>query len=264
MNCFCSNTNNDDKPDHVKMSALSIPFNSEPCICLNCGRQGTTQNMELVASTNRRRENLIDDETAALEEEMQGLNLFERREADQTVLGNIAAGIRIDGYYSDVFDPTIQRNLFRELEETINRIESEIGNASNPQFEAYKLARDQNAAYVKHPAFTIGFLRAELYVVEKAAYRMFRYLKIKLDLFGEEKLTQDILIDDLGEDAKRYLERGGLQVLPKRDSSGRRVVFGTGLLNGSSDASAIDSAVGISWNVRVVFDVEWFLTLRLF
>lgn len=241
-----------------------MPVPSLPCLLFNFGGQGTDQGAGMVTSANNRGANLVDEEAEALQEEMQRLNLRERHAADQTVLGNSAEGIRIDGHYSDVVDETTQVNLFRELEETIQRIWFEIGNARNPQFEAYRLARHQNTNYVTHPSFTIGFLRAERYNTEKAAYRMFTYLKIKLDLFGAAKLTQDILIDDLGEDGRGYLARGGLQVLPRRDSSGRRVVFGTGVLKGSSDASAIESAVGVSRDIRFVFDVASFLILCLF
>jgi len=205
----------------------------------------------MLARSKRRKLNLIDDEEEALNEEMQKLNIHERIEADRTIVGNSTVGINLQASISDVYEEPHQLNLkFRELANTIDRIESEIGNANSTQFDtskleqfkAYTLAREQNATYVSHPVFTIGFLRAEQYDAEKAAYRMFRYLKIKLDLFGVEKLTQDILLDDLGDDGKRYLERGGLQVLPKRDAAGRRVVFGTGVLNGSSKASDIESA----------------------
>eukprot|EP00531_Pseudo-nitzschia_arenysensis_P014817 CAMPEP_0116133752 /NCGR_PEP_ID=MMETSP0329-20121206/10274_1 /TAXON_ID=697910 /ORGANISM="Pseudo-nitzschia arenysensis, Strain B593" /LENGTH=642 /DNA_ID=CAMNT_0003628405 /DNA_START=170 /DNA_END=2098 /DNA_ORIENTATION=+ len=246
-NCFCNpcNTNNNDRSGPNKTSEaskLSMPVPSLPCLLFDFGGQGTDQGAGMVTGTNNRGANLVDEEAEALQEEMQKLNLRERHAADQTVLGNSAEGIRIDGHYSDVVDETTQVNLFRELEETIQRIRLNIGIASNPQFQAYSLARHQNTNYVTHPSFTIGFLRAERYNTEKAAYRMFTYLKIKLDLFGAAKLTQDILIDDLGEDGRGYLARGGLQVLPRRDSSGRRVVFGTGVLKGSSDASAIESA----------------------
>ena len=215
----------------------------------------------MVARSKRRKLNMIDDEEEALNEEMQKLNVDEQIEADQIVLGNSAVGINLLASMSDVYEETKELKLkFMELANTINRIESEIANANNTlfdtskleQFKAYKLAREQNATYVSHPVFTVGFLRAEHYNTEKAAYRMFRYLKIKLDLFGEEKLTQDIILDDLGDDGKRYLERGGLQVLPKRDAAGRRVVFGTGVLNGSSKASDIESAVGINTSVLCV------------
>ena len=112
-------------------------------------------------------------------------------------------------------------------------------------FEAYKVAREINPEYVKHPLFTKGFLRAEDYHTEKAARRIFTYLRIKLELFGRDKLTRDILLDDLGEDGRAYLESGALQILPKRDTSGRRVIFGVGRLNGKGTPRQVLSAVSV-------------------
>jgi len=90
----------------------------------------------------------------------------------------------------------------------INQIASKIGNSSKPGLEAYRVARKQDETYVTNPNFTIGFLRAEHYDVKKAAWRMFRHLKIKRELFGDEKLARDILLDDLGEKGKEILEKG--------------------------------------------------------
>mmetsp|Transcript_8688 Transcript_8688/g.21375 ORF Transcript_8688/g.21375 Transcript_8688/m.21375 type:complete len:570 (-) Transcript_8688:303-2012(-) len=144
------------------------------------------------------------------------------------------------GTFDDIATDFDEAEHLVKLTRAIERIEPEI--SGNSEFEGYRLAREQNPAYVSNEAFTIGFLRAEFYEAEKAAIRMFEYLNMKLDIFGTEKLTQDILLDDLGEGGKEYLERGGLQLLPKPDSTGRRVVFGHGVLNGRATESDAESA----------------------
>jgi len=57
-----------------------------------------------------------------------------------------------------------------------------------------------------------------------------------------KKLTHDICLEDLGEDARKFLSLGGggLHVLPQRDNAGRRVIFAHAVLNGSeSDADTL-------------------------
>ena len=152
------------------------------------------------------------------------------------------------GSFSDIADDLHETRKLDELAETIERLVSEIGNSRGSEFEGYRLAREQNPGYVSDYDFTIGFLRAETYNVDKAAKRMFGYLNIKLDIFGEEKLTQDILLDDLGEGGRAYLKRGGLQLLPNPDTNGRRVVFGHGVLNGQATEDDAESAVSVPQN----------------
>ncbi len=151
------------------------------------------------------------------------------------------------GTFDDIATDFYEAEQLVELAKAIKRIEPEISGNSE-FFKGYRLARKQNPGYVSNEAFTIGFLRAEFYEAEKAARRMFEYLNMKLDIFGTEKLTQDILLDDLGEGGKEYLERGGLQLLPKPDSTGRRVVFGHGVLNGRATESDAESAVSVPQN----------------
>jgi len=127
----------------------------------------------------------------------------------------------------------------------INQIASKIGNSSKPGLEAYRVARKQDETYVTNPNFTIGFLRAEHYDVKKAAWRMFRHLKIKRELFGDEKLARDILLDDLGEEGKKYMALGTLQVLPMPDDDGRRVIFGTTVLDSSASEIQKEAAIKV-------------------
>jgi hypothetical protein len=70
------------------------------------------------------------------------------------------------------------------------------------------------------------FLRATEGDVKKAAKRLTRHFKTKLRLFGEDKLVQDIVLDDLDEDDMESLKSGGFQVLSKRDAAGRSILFG--------------------------------------
>jgi hypothetical protein len=89
---------------------------------------------------------------------------------------------------------------------------------------AYILAETNRKEYVQDASFRLMFLRAERFDVAKAANRLVRWLKWKLDLFGEERLCQNhIGLDQLDADARFMVESGMTQVLPARDSCGRAV-----------------------------------------
>jgi hypothetical protein len=89
---------------------------------------------------------------------------------------------------------------------------------------AYILAEANRKEYVQDASLRLMFLRAERFDVAKAATRLVRWLKWKLDLFGEERLCQKhIGLDQLDADARFMVETGMTQVLPARDSCGRVV-----------------------------------------
>jgi hypothetical protein len=199
----------------------------------------------------------IDEEKMALDQEMKKLTITEWDNAEQAVLGysatamNILKGVsRYQGNSVNSIDGLVEdgeflSQKFRELESAINAIEAVGSSGSDPDLAAYQLARDKDEIYVNHPLFRIGFLRAARYDAQSAARRMMRYIREKLDLFGIEMLVRDIVINDLGDDGKRYLERGGLQIMPERDTAGRRVVFMTSVLDETATESDYLSAVRV-------------------
>ena len=140
-------------------------------------------------------------------------------------------------------NPEFLQQKFQELEMVIQ------ASTANPEFAAYRQALDKNASYVKHPLFRICFLRAEHYNARKAAARLLRHLTEKLELFGPDKLTRDIVLDDLGRDARTCLEIGTLQILPVRDNAGRRVVFYAEVLRAPANERGVLAAVStrVSW-----------------
>lgn len=80
-----------------------------------------------------------------------------------------------------------------------------------------KLATDKS--------FHIMFLRADRYDAALAAKRCAKYFTHKLELFGEEKLVQDITLQDLNEDDMECARNGSFCILPLRDTAGRSVWF---------------------------------------
>jgi hypothetical protein len=100
-------------------------------------------------------------------------------------------------------------------------LEKELNNISSRA--AYHLASSMSKEYTSSNKLGLMFLRAESFDPYKAASRMVRFFDEKYKLFGAEKLTKDIVLADLDPDDIAALESGSFQVLPEKDSAGRKV-----------------------------------------
>jgi hypothetical protein len=89
---------------------------------------------------------------------------------------------------------------------------------------AYEKAVSMSKEYVINRLFQLTFLRADNFNAISAARRMVRYFEEKRTLFGEEKLTKDIVLEDLDENDMDTLRSGYMQVLPMKDQGGRRII----------------------------------------
>ncbi|KAL3939101.1 MAG: hypothetical protein SGARI_001493 [Bacillariaceae sp.] len=87
------------------------------------------------------------------------------------------------------------------------------------------LYHSQQSSFRKHSrcsllgstTFRLSFLRAAKFEPKNAAERIFQHFQEKLELFGPDKLTKDILIQDLDEETMECLGCGRMQLLPQRD-----------------------------------------------
>lgn len=98
------------------------------------------------------------------------------------------------------------------------------------QGTAYETAKAMDQAFATDKAFQMKFLRANKYDPKKATDQIIRFLKMKLDLFGIEKLTKVITLEDLDENDMDCLRNGSFQVLPCKDMAGRPIIFGMTVL----------------------------------
>jgi hypothetical protein len=105
---------------------------------------------------------------------------------------------------------------------SLDALESEL--ARIKKGTAYELAERKSKEYVANPSFRLTFLRADLFNEKDAAQRMIRYFEEKLPLFGEERLTKDIVLEDLDEEDMKTMQSGYAQVLPEKDRSGRKII----------------------------------------
>ncbi|KAL3909637.1 MAG: hypothetical protein SGILL_008008 [Bacillariaceae sp.] len=90
--------------------------------------------------------------------------------------------------------------------------------------QGYDAAVALNSTYIFQRKFRLMFIRAEQYDASKAAIRLLSFLNFMRELFGDCALMRPIRLDDLSDNAQAILAHGGLQILPARDSAGRRIV----------------------------------------
>jgi hypothetical protein len=142
---------------------------------------------------------------ALLAKEMNQLSVEEREKVFEDV----------HGIAPDVDEP------HEFIEAYLALLEKEITNIASKA--AYDLASFMSKEYTSSKKLRLMFLRAESFDAYKAASRMVRFFDEKYALFGAEKLTKDIVLADLDPDDIAALETGFYQVLPEKDSAGRKV-----------------------------------------
>jgi hypothetical protein len=118
-------------------------------------------------------------------------------------------------------------NVREESPEAISTLATEVKHeiAKIREKSAYSKASFLSPNYVNNLGFIRMFLRAEQYNPRLAANRMVSYFQHKLELFGIEKLSKNITLEDLDEDDKAAMLSGSIQFLPQKDSAGRTVIF---------------------------------------
>jgi hypothetical protein len=90
---------------------------------------------------------------------------------------------------------------------------------------AYDIAFQQSPEYVHDRKFRLMFLRDTEFDAHKAAQKLVNHFEVKMELFGREKLAQNITLDDLDENDLIYLRSGATQILPSTDRAGRQIVL---------------------------------------
>jgi hypothetical protein len=101
----------------------------------------------------------------------------------------------------------------------LESMNQELGNIKDN--EVLNMALQTKNAH--DPAFRAMFLAAENFDPALAAQRMVRHYEQKYNLFGREKLGEDIQLKDLSQEDLESLSCGAMQFLPRTDRAGRLV-----------------------------------------
>lgn len=113
-------------------------------------------------------------------------------------------------------DPGFIKSCLKEMQEHLNKMKAGT---------SYELAESLSPEYVHDSDFRLMFIRADFYVTKAAAERMIKFFDFKKRLFGEDKLSREITLDDFDEDGMGVMKSGYAQISPYKDMSGRPIVF---------------------------------------
>ena len=122
-----------------------------------------------------------------------------------------------------VFQPVQETEQF--VQEKLNELRLYLRcDTSTPgeMREAYDQVAHESPQFVDNQL--IKFLRADTFDVRKAATRVFKHFQAKKEFFGAELLGKEIQLKDLNELDQQVLNEGAVQLLNKRDRSGRAIL----------------------------------------
>ena len=158
-----------------------------------------------------------------------------------------------------------------EIEASLTRMKTKTKSKTktDSRIDVYSFAESMSKEYVENRAFRLKFLVAEEFKPEDAAERLVRFLELKRNLFGEEKLVQEITLEDFSKEDMRSLETGHVQVLPIHDMCGRSIVFGArSLRQNATNRQSLVSLLRIHtccfWNLFFFFVLAGSMVCGLF
>jgi hypothetical protein len=153
------------------------------------------------------------DTTDLIVKELNQLTLHEREQVYEDVHGVSA--------WADETPAFLAKSL-AELATELTNLCANHNNSSST--DAYEQALHKSPSYVHNPKFLLMFLRADCWDAARAAIRVTKFFRFKLELFDPSLLTKDITLADLNDDDKAAIKSGRIQLLPTRDTGGRAVL----------------------------------------
>jgi len=110
--------------------------------------------------------------------------------------------------------------------------------------------------YALKDNFRLRFLRCELFDVSKAVRRYYNYLDYAHQYWGDVALERPIRLTDFSKPELKFFRNGFFQLLPFRDSSGRRVMVVLGGMHPHKDIHARNKIFFYLWDVVTRDSIE--------
>jgi len=110
-----------------------------------------------------------------------------------------------------------------EIEKLLSEMENHLNKIKHGSI--YELAESLCPSHVTNRDFRLMFLRGNRYDTKAASKQILKFLKMKEQLFGQEKLGKDITLEDLSEDDRVCFSNGSFQILSTTDRSNRHILF---------------------------------------
>jgi hypothetical protein len=183
----------------VNDNPVHIEDNGAQCCLFGYGDSNTTRRIEEPADET--------DMDKVLAQDIHNLSLQERNRVYEEVHG-VAEPLNED--------PEFVAQRLSEFDWHLSTIRNK---------PAYDFALQQSPEYVNDRNFRLQFLRSTDFDAQKAAQKFVNHFDFKMELFGSEKLAQNITLDDLDEEGLIYLRSGPIQILPATDRIGRPIFF---------------------------------------
>ena len=146
-------------------------------------------------------------------------NLWARELLELGVDERNATDENLHGLRSLAIDETPER-----LRRALNDMQVEIHKLPDEDQRGHTKGLALGSMYVQSLAFRLKFLRCVQFDAKMAAFRYCSSLNMLWEIFGDVALMRRLYITDLGEEEMEYMKEGQFQVLPGRDSLGRRIV----------------------------------------
>ena len=148
---------------------------------------------------------------AELAKEMNALSVEERERVYEDVHGVVSSSSN-------------KEESFEFIQKLVEEMDVHIQQQSKSKRKAYERAIFFKPTIKKDLKLKLLWLRACEYDSEKAALRILKHFKDKLELFGEARLVKDITLSDLSEDDMEVFSRGFTLELPHKDQVGRPIL----------------------------------------
>ncbi|VEU34707.1 unnamed protein product [Pseudo-nitzschia multistriata] len=111
------------------------------------------------------------------------------------------------------------------LAASLARLDVELNAIPLKKKIGYLQSQKFSKTYINDCNFRLRFLRAELFEAREAAVRLAKYCDFVLELFGSVALQRKIWLSDFDRKEIKWIQMGYIQMLPFRDSFGRRVIL---------------------------------------
>ena len=146
--------------------------------------------------------------------ELKSLPLEER----EKVWGDMSGDSTLSHYQINPEQPEFVQQCLQE-------VQAEIGKVPTKEKSAYEHALSTSPDYVLDHSRMLMFLRSEGFDPKLTAKHILGHYDVKQELFGNDKVGRDILLNDLSDDDMESLESGGFQYLDRTDHAGRPICF---------------------------------------
>ncbi len=209
--------------------------------------------MDVSGSSSSSTMEMVDDEVVNEEmiEKLWARERYEMQIDDREATHNELHGVESRYDASRHENPENHQRALFEFDNELN-LNSRL---SSKLKSGYLTALSLKSSYVSSSDLRLRFLRAEFFDVSKAVVRFCNYLNFMAEVYGEVSLLRQIFISDLTKRERKCLKEGSMQLLPTRDSLGRRIMVFSGNA-GENYAPRERDRVGIYFFFQVLAEDE--------